>query len=109
MKVNLIKWLNILDIVENDKEMLQAFLKFYEKLKNVKWNRPNDILDTFNSADILNCNPSNRIVFNIGGNKYRLITGYYFGKSFVNLYVKFVGSHSQYDKVDACKINMFRK
>lgn len=101
--------MNILDVVKKDKEMLSAFIKFYEKLKEVNWSIPNDIMNTFNSADIINCKPSNRVIFNIGGNKYRLITGYYFGKTFVNLYVKFVGTHAQYDKIEACKINMFKK
>ena len=109
MRINLVKWVNILEIVQHDKEMLNAFIKFYEKLKVVEWNNPNDVLNTFNSADIVKCIPSNRIVFNVGGNKYRLITGYYFGKSLVNLYIKFVGTHKEYDKVDACKINIFRR
>ena len=109
MTVNVVKWLNVLDVVENDKEMLKAFIKFYKKLKDSNWQKPNDILDTFNSADIVNCNPSNRIVFNIGGNKYRLITGYYFSKTFVNLYVKFVGTHKSYNKVEVCEIDMFKK
>lgn len=107
MNVNLVKWVNILDFVKHDREMLNAFLKFYEKLKDVKWKRPNDIMKTFNSADIINCTPSNRIVFNVGGNKFRLITGYYFGQSIINLYVKFVGTHKEYDKINACNINMF--
>lgn len=109
MKVNLVKWVNVLTIVQHDKEMLNAFVKFYEKLKDVTWENPNDIMNTFNSADVINCELSNRIVFNVGGNKYRLITGYFFGKNLINLYVKFVGTHKQYDKVDVCKINMFKK
>ena len=63
MKVNLVKWVNVLDTVNSDKEMLNAFIKFYEKLKEVTWNKPNDIINTFNSADIVNCKHSNRIVF----------------------------------------------
>jgi mRNA interferase HigB len=109
MKVNLVKWANVLDMVESDKEMLNAFVKFYEKLSDVTWSKPNDVMNTFNSTDIINCKNSNRIVFNVGGNKYRLITGYYFGKKLINLYIKFVGTHKEYDKVDVCKINMFKK
>lgn len=109
MKVNLVKWMNVVDIAKKDKDMLMAFIKFYEKLQVAKWNNPNDIIKTFNSADIIKCSPSNRVIFNVGGNKYRLISGYYFGKSFVNLYVKFVGSHAQYDRVEPCEVNMFKK
>ncbi len=109
MKVNLVKWINILETIRNDKEMLNAFVKFYEKLGSVTWEKPNDILNTFNSADIIRCKSSNRIIFNIGGNKYRLITGYFFGRKIINLYVKFVGTHKQYDKIDVCEVNMFKK
>jgi len=109
MEVNLVKWVNILHVVKHDKKMLHAFLKFYEKLKIAKWTRPNDIKKTFNSVDIITCKQSNRLVFNVGGNKYRLITGYYFGHKVINLYVKFVGTHSQYDSIDPCTVNRFNK
>lgn len=109
MKVNLVKWMNVLDVVEKDYEMRNAFLKFYEKLKNTEWNIPSDIFNTFNSADIIKCESSNRIVFNIGGNKYRLICGYHFGRTYINLFVKFVGTHTQYDKIDVCNVNIFKK
>ena len=109
MKVNLVKWMNVLDVVERDREMRNAFLKFYGKLKESEWNIPGDILKTFNSADIVKCEPSNRIVFNVGGNKYRLICGYHFGKTYINLFLKFVGTHKQYDSIDACTVEMFKK
>jgi len=103
VKINLVKWANILERVEKDKEMKKAFYKFYEKLKEVDWQNPNDFLKTFNSADILKCKNGNRIVFNVGGNKYRLICGYHFGKSYTQLFVKFVGTHKEYDLIDLVK------
>jgi len=57
---------------------------------------------TFNCADILG-NESDRVVFNIGGNKYRLICKYQFWVSGVCLYVKWMGSHAEYTKL--CKEN----
>ncbi len=89
--------------------MQKAFLKFYNKLKEADWQNPNDILKTFNTADIVKCAEGNRIVFNIGGNKYRMISGYYFGRSFIQLFIKFVGTHKAYDSVDVCQVNMFKK
>ena len=89
--------------------MRNAFLKFYGKLRATEWNIPADILKTFNSADIVKCKPSNRVVFNVGGNKYRLICGYHFGNQCINLFVKFVGTHKQYDKIDVCSVEMFKK
>ena len=89
--------------------MEKAFLKFYYKLKEVEWKTPNDILNSFNSADILKCATGNRIVFNVGGNKYRLVCGYFFGKSNIQLFVKFIGTHKEYDSIDPCKVNMYKR
>jgi len=82
---------------------------FYEKLRDVVWANPSDVLKTFGFADIVSCSVSNRIVFNLGGNRYRLVTGYYFGRAQINLNVKFVGTHSEYDKIEVCEVNMFKK
>ncbi|MFT6337874.1 MAG: mRNA interferase HigB [Saprospiraceae bacterium] len=109
VKVNLVKWVNVLEIVKSNPEMKKAFIKFYLKLKTVEWKHPNDVLKTFNSADILKCTNGNRIIFNLGGNKYRLICGYYFGVNTIHLFVKFVGTHKQYDRIEACKIEMFKR
>ena len=79
------------------------------KLKEVTWKSPNEVFNTFNSADIVKCKISNRIIFNVGGNKYRLITGYYFGSTIINLYIKFVGTHTEYNAIDVCEVNMFKK
>lgn len=67
-------------------------------IKCANWNEINDIKNTFNSADILG-HGSNRVVFNIGGNNYRLICKYYFGKNKVHLFVKWIGNHSDYTKL----------
>jgi mRNA interferase HigB len=71
-------------------------------LRFADWNVPRDIVSTFNSADILG-QGSNRVVFNTGGNKYRMICKYYFGKKKIHLFVKWIGTHSEYDKL--CKEN----
>jgi len=80
----------------------------YLKLQNADWSKPNDIKSTFGSADLVTCSKGhNRVVLNVGGNKYRLILGYFFSENTTSLFVKFVGTHQEYDKVDACKVNMF--
>ena len=91
--------------------MSKAFTDFFDKLEYVSWKIPQDITQTFKSADLINCPKvfKNRIVFNIGRNKYRMICGYYFGKQQTILYVKFVGTHKEYNAVDVCKIDQFNK
>jgi len=91
--------------------MLRAFHRFYEVVKEANWKTPQDIIQSFNNSDLITCKKqgTTRIVFNIGQNKYRLIVGYYFADDRTILYVKFVGTHKQYDLIDACTVDMFKK
>lgn len=61
-----------------------------------KWNSPQDIKAQFRSASILK---GNRVVFNIAGNKYRLIVAIDYARQVC--FVKFIGTHKQYDQIDA--------
>jgi mRNA interferase HigB len=60
------------------------------------WENPQQIKAHFGSASILE---GGRVVFNIGGNKYRLVLSVDFGRQ--ACYVKFIGTHRQYDAIDA--------
>jgi mRNA interferase HigB len=63
------------------------------------WSKPTDIKETFRSADIL---ANHRVVFNIRGNKYRLVVAvHYRGK---RIYIRFVGTHAEYDRIDAATV-----
>jgi mRNA interferase HigB len=53
----------------------------------------------FRSADIL---ANDRVVFNIGGNKYRLIVAVHYRGS--RVFVRFIGTHTEYDKIDAASV-----
>jgi len=110
VKVRIIKWKNILTHCESDKKMLKAFNRFYDVVNEAKWSTPQQIIKSFNNSDLVTCKKqkTTRIVFNIGQNKYRLIVGYYFGKKETILYVKFVGTHKEYDSIDACTVEMFK-
>ena len=71
-----------------------------EKLKNANWMLPEDIKRTYGSADLLG-RGSNKVVFDIGGNNYRMICKYVFGKKNVHLFICWIGKHSDYDQL--CK------
>ncbi len=93
-----------------DKTMIKAFEDFRRRLKFAdKCSNPQDLVQSFQNSDLLTCPKvkQSRIVFNIGNNKYRMICGYIFRISTTMLFVKFVGTHTEYDKVDSCKVNMF--
>ncbi len=60
------------------------------------WATPADVKAQFGTASILR---DGRVVFNLGGNKYRLVVWINFAYRVV--YVRFVGNHAQYDQIDA--------
>ena len=65
-------------------------------VRSAEWSKPTEVKEMFRSADILG---SGRVVFNIGGNKYRLVAAvHYRGK---RVYVRFIGTHREYDAIDA--------
>lgn len=97
MKVHLIKIQSIERYVRENTQSKKAFEVWLAIIKRADWNTPQDIIRTFNSADILG-KGSNRVVFNIGGNKYRIICKYFFGQQKVHLFVKWIGTHALYTK-----------
>jgi len=98
MKVHLIKKQTIENYVQKNARSRTSFEILLSIIKRVDWNEPNDIISTFNSADLLG-KGSDRIVFNIGGNNYRLICRYHFGNRNVHLFVKWIGTHAEYSKL----------
>lgn len=67
--------------------------------KAADWAEPPAVKETFNSADVLK---DGRVVFDIGGNKYRLVA--WINYAYRTVYVRFIGTHKQYDDIDANKV-----
>jgi len=110
MKVKIIKWKNLEKFLEKDELRKKAFNNFYQRINLSDWENPQEILNTFSKADLVTCEKGySKIVFNISRNRFRLICGYSFRSNSVNLYIKFVGTHKEYDLIDVCKVNMFKK
>lgn len=79
---------------------VEQYLKtWYDTAKSAKWLTPNDVKQTYISASILK---NGRVVFNIKGNTYRLIVKFNYEKQWA--FIRFIGTHADYDKVDANKI-----
>ncbi|MEZ5009533.1 MAG: type II toxin-antitoxin system HigB family toxin [Chitinophagales bacterium] len=75
----------------------EQYLKtWYETAKNSNWASPNEIKQTYITASILK---NNRVVFNIKGNDYRLIVKFNYERQWA--FIRFIGTHSEYDKIDA--------
>lgn len=73
-----------------------ALKSWYAIAKRADWMCPQDIKDQFGNASVIG---RNRVVFNIAGNKYRLIVA--FNYPYKIGYIRFIGTHTQYDRVDA--------
>ncbi|MDP2060494.1 MAG: type II toxin-antitoxin system HigB family toxin [Flavobacteriaceae bacterium] len=75
----------------------EQYLKtWYDTTMNSNWKTSNDIKQTYANASILK---ENRIVFNVKGNNYRLVAKFNFEKQWV--FIRFIGTHSEYDKINA--------
>ena len=92
------------------KRTLQAFwrrhpdaegplLAWYREAEKAGWAGPADIKARYRNASFLG---DNRVVFNIKGNDYRLVVRINYPHGIV--YVRFVGTHAEYDKIDAGRV-----
>lgn len=84
---------------ESHPDIRQPLQAWYADVKQAQWASPQEIKNAYRSASIL---PNNRVVFNIKGNQYRIIVAIKY--DFRIVYVRFVGTHAEYDKVDATTI-----
>ncbi|HAJ79689.1 MAG TPA: addiction module toxin RelE [Fibrobacteres bacterium] len=74
----------------------QPLKVWYQEASKADWKSPNEVKAQFGNVSIIG---NKRMVFNIAGNKYRLIVSVNF--KYRCMYVCFVGTHKQYDKINA--------
>lgn len=79
-----------------DADAEQYLKTWYDTAKNASWTSPADVKHTYANASILK---DSRIVFNIKGNSYRLIVKFNFERQWA--FIRFIGTHKEYDKIDA--------
>jgi mRNA interferase HigB len=77
----------------------QPLKAWYYEARAANWNSFQDIRSHFNSADVI---PGNRVVFDIKGNRYRLVVKIHYNTGII--FVRFVGNHAEYDKINASTI-----
>ena len=77
----------------------QPLKSWHALVKSASWSHPEEIKAKFSTASFL---ANNRVVFNISGNKYRLLVKVEY--EFQAVYIRFIGSHAEYDKIDASTI-----
>lgn len=74
----------------------EPVLAWYRHALKADWGSPADVKADFGQASILR---DGRVVFNIAGNKYRLVV--WINYAYRVLYIRFIGTHGQYDQIDA--------
>lgn len=79
----------------------QPLLAWFKEVEKASWKSPAEVKKLYGSADFIG---DGRIVFNIGGNKYRLVVWVKYSIELV--LIKWVGTHEEYDAVDVTKIGL---
>jgi mRNA interferase HigB len=69
---------------------------WFKKVEQAKWKNLNELKSDFPAADYVG---NNRVVFDIKGNNYRIIVLVFFSGQ--KMFIRFIGTHKEYDKVDA--------
>ena len=82
-----------------NKDAGQPLFAWYDTARKARWKNFNDVKTIFKSASIVG---NDRIVFNIKGNDYRLVVKADF--KWQVLYIRFIGTHKEYDKLDVKNI-----
>ena len=98
--MRIIKRRTLLDFADKHATARQPLLAWYDEVRQVVWNKPNDVRAMYGSADIIN---QKRVVFNIKGNHYRLVADVEYAIGLV--FIVRVMTHVDYDKVNVENIS----
>ena len=77
----------------------QPLKAWYQTARSADWPSPAAVKSTYGAACIL---ASDRVCFNIAGNKYRLVVQISYGNRII--FVRFIGTHAEYDRIDASSV-----
>jgi mRNA interferase HigB len=87
------------EYAERHPEIAGQLDAWYHDTRRADWATPADLISVYRSASIL---PNRRVVFNIKGNRYRLVVAINYAHRIV--YVRWFGTHQEYDKVDVTTV-----
>ena len=72
---------------------------WYAVARRAVWSRPTEIKEAYRNASFT---ANNRVVFNIKGNDYRLVVAVHYNRGL--MFVRFIGTHREYDRIDASNV-----
>ena len=106
MKINLVKKLTIDEYCRKHADAIPGFEEFLGHLKNVNWRKSKDIVDYFGPNKVRTIG-NNRLRFEMGGNNYRMIIKYVFGKKTIFFFIMFIGTREEYNQIDALNVDLY--
>lgn len=87
------------EFLEQHPDAEQPLRAWYHDARKADWRSPADIKRVYANASIVG---ENRVVFNIKGNRYRLVVAINY--SYRMCYIRFIGSHRAYDRIDVASV-----
>lgn len=84
---------------KDQRAVKSALDAWFHEVQSADWHRPADVTASYANASIVG---GDRVVFNIKGNAYRLVVAVDYSRQIV--FVKWLGTHAQYDRIDVRKV-----
>jgi mRNA interferase HigB len=100
--MRIIAWRVLASYAERHSETEVQLHRWRTLVKSAKWNSMDDVRLAAPNAKILN---GERARFEIAGGNFRMIVAFDFGRGIA--FVKFIGTHAEYDRVDALTVSLF--
>src|SRR5258705_6152447 len=94
---------SLISFYDNHPDCKETLEKWYHDVESKIWKKPGDVTRDFNTARTIK---NSRAIFGINHNVYRLIVEINYQKGWV--FIKFIGTHAEYDMVDAEMIDQFK-
>jgi len=89
----------LVEFWESHPDAEQPLRAWYTDVRQANWKSPAEIKAVYHTASILS---NNRVVFNIKGNRYRMVVVVEYSQG--KMFIRFVGTHAEYDRIDADRI-----
>jgi mRNA interferase HigB len=97
--VRVFNYSTLRDFFTRHADAKDSLLAWYDEADKATWQTPADIKGRFGSADFVE---GNRVIFDIKGNKYRMVVAIRY--EFHAVYIRFIGTHAEYSKINAATV-----
>jgi mRNA interferase HigB len=100
--VNVIKRLTLERFWRRHPETEQPLKAWFAAVRRANWSRMADVKALYPKASVID---SERVVFDVCGGNYRLVVAFKFSARIA--FVKFIGTHAEYDRIDAATVDRY--